>query len=214
MISQKARTILLMVSIITAVACAPLLLPSGNAPVPTLASGELEVIIAQTAAMAASQTAILIPPTLTPTLTPSPTVTASLTPSPTVTFIFLLPTLVINPSGDSGGRYSCEITSVSPPYDTTLSPGQSFSARWKLKNNGTEFWDGNTIDYSYFGGAKIYEGPKARDFDSSVGVGGIVEIVIKMRAPTEPGPYNTVWKLSTGKEEFCSMAIQIIVSSK
>ena len=214
MISQKARTILLMVSIIIVVACAPLLLPSGNAPVPTLAPGELEVIIAQTAAMAASQTAILIPPTLTPTLTPSPTVTASLTPSPTVTFIFILPTLVTNPSGDSGGRYSCEIISVSPPYDATLSPGQPFSARWKLKNNGFEPWDGNTVDYLYFSGAKIFEGPSARDFNGSVGVSGIVEIVIKMKAPTEPGSYNTVWKLRAGKEEFCSMKIQIVVPSK
>jgi hypothetical protein len=214
MISKKARGILLMTAIIAMVACAPLLLPSGNSPVPTLAPGELEVIIAQTAARAASETAILIPPTLTPTLTPSPTVTASLTPSPTATFIFLLPTLVTNPSGDSGGKYSCDITSVSPPFDATLSPGQPFSAHWKLLNNGTETWYSNSVDYSYFSGAKIFEGSKVRDFDTSVAVGGTVEIVVQMNAPTKPGTYTTVWKLNIGQESFCSMTILIIVPSK
>ena len=214
MISQKGRTLLLTVIIFTMVACSPLLLPSGNPPVPTLAPGELEVIIAQTAARAASETAILIPPTLTPTLTPSPTVTASSTPSPTATFLFLLPTVVTNPSGDSGGKYSCDITSVSPPFDATLSAGQPFSAHWKLLNNGTETWDRNAIDYSYFSGAKIFEGPKARDLDASIGIGGTMEIVIKMNAPKEPGTYTSVWKLNIGQESFCSMTIIIIVPSK
>jgi hypothetical protein len=211
---NKAHGPLLILFTILILACAPLLLPSGSSPVPTLAPGELDVIIAQTAARAASQTAILIPPTLTPTLTPSPTVTASLTPSPTATFLFLLPTLVTNPSGDSGGKYSCDITSVSPPYDTTLSPGQPFSARWKLLNNGTEIWDSNSVDYSYFSGAKIFEGPRGRDFDALVAVGGTVEIVIQMAAPTEPGSYTTVWKLNVGKESFCTMKIMIIVPSQ
>ena len=214
MISKKARGILLITAVIAMYACAPWLLPSSNAPVPTLAPGELEVIIAQTAAMAASQTAILIPPTPTLTLTPSPTVTASLTPSPTATFLFLLPTLVVNPSGDSGGKYSCKITSISPPFDATVAPGQPFSARWELKNNGTEPWDGNTVDYSYISGDKIFEGPKARDLDTSVGVGGIVEILIKMNAPAGPGSYTTVWKLRVKDEYFCSMTIKIIVPSR
>jgi hypothetical protein len=67
------------------------------------------------------------------------------------------------------------------------------------------------MDYFYFSGAKIHTGPSGRDFGGSVGVGGTMEIVIKMKAPTEPGSYHTVWKLRSGKEEFCSMTIQIIV---
>lgn len=214
MISKKVRGILLMMAVIATCACAPLLLPSVNTPVPTLAPGEIEVIIAQTAAMAASQTATLITPTLTPTLTPSPTVTASLTPSPTVTFIFLLPTLVVNPSADAGGKYACEITSVSPPFDATVAPGQSFSARWELKNTGIELWDRNAIDYGYFSGAKIHKGPGGYDLDSSTEVGGTMEIVIKMDAPAEPGTYSTVWKMHIKDEYFCSMTIQIIVPSR
>jgi len=121
---------------------------------------------------------------------------------------------VTNPSGDSGGKYSCDITSVSPPFDATLSAGQPFSAHWKLLNNGTETWDRNAIDYSYFSGAKIFEGPKARDLDASIGIGGTMEIVIKMNAPKEPGTYTSVWKLNIGQESFCSMTIIIIVPSK
>ena len=83
-----------------------------------------------------------------------------------------------------------------------------------MKNNGTEPWDGNTVDYLYFSGDKIFEGPKARDFDTSVGVDGIVEIVIKMNAPAKPGSYTTVWKLHVKEEYFCSMTIKIIVPSR
>lgn len=213
MISKKARGILLTTAVIAMCACAPLLLPSVNTPVPTLAPGDLEVIIAQTAAMAASQTAILITPSLTPTLTPSPTVTASVTPSPTATFIFLLPTLV-KPSEAAGGKYACEITSVSPAYDAIVAPGQPFSARWELKNTGTEPWDSNSIDYGYFSGAKLHKGPSGRDLDSTIGVGGTMEIIIKMNAPAEPGTYSTVWKMHIKEEYFCSMTIQIIVPAK
>jgi hypothetical protein len=214
MISKKMRGILLTMAVIAMCACAPLFLPSISTPVPTLAPGELEIIIAQTAAMAATQTEALITPSLTPTLTPSPTVTASVTPSPTATFIFLLPTLVVNPTGETGGKYACEITSVSPAYDAIVAPGQPFNARWELRNNGSEPWDSNSIDYGYFSGAKLHKGPGGRDLDSTVGVGGTMEIIIKMNAPAEPGTYSTVWKMHVKEEYFCSMTIQIIVPAK
>jgi hypothetical protein len=210
---NEMRNSLLILFALMISACAPLLLPSVDTPVPTLAPGELEVIIAQTAAMAASQTAILITPSSTPTLTPSSTVTASITPSPTATFIFLLPTLP-NPSQEAGGKYSCEIVSVSPPYDASVAAGQPFTARWELKNTGTEPWDSNNIDFGYFSGEELHKGSGNRDLDSSIGTGGIMAIEIKMGAPTESGTYSTIWKMHIKDQYFCPMTIQIIVPSR
>jgi uncharacterized protein with NAD-binding domain and iron-sulfur cluster len=223
MLSQKARTILLMATIIAMVACAPLILPSGNTPAPTLATGELEVIIAQTAAKAASETAILIPPTLTPTLTPSPTVTASLTPSPTATFIFLLPTYTIIPPGSHPGGtvtgidgplnkgFSCKIISADPPPDDVIPAGKLFNAHWVVQNDGTESWDSANMDYLYTSGQKMHVGSKVRDLDASIASGETLEIIVQMKAPQAPGSYTTVWELHSEQERFCPMTITITV---
>jgi hypothetical protein len=222
MLSKKARGILLMTAIIAMYACAPLLLPSVSTPVPTLAPGELEVIIAQTAAMAASQTAILIPPTPTMTLTPSPTVTASLTPSPTVTFIFLLPTLTPLPAGSRPGDigtvsgplnkgFSCKIISTDPPLDAAVSAGESFNAHWIIQNDGTALWDSDNMDYLFSSGQKMYVGDKARDLSASITPGGTLDIIIAMKAPKASGSYTTVWKLHSGDEYFCPLTITITV---
>jgi hypothetical protein len=61
---------------------------------PPSALGVINTIVVQTAAAAATQTAALIPPTLTPSFTPFPTQTASITPTATQTFIFRMPTAV------------------------------------------------------------------------------------------------------------------------
>jgi hypothetical protein len=223
MISKKARGILLITAVIAMYACAPWLLPSSNAPVPTLAPGELEVIIAQTAAMAASQTAILISPTPTPTLTPSPTVTASLTPSPTATFIFLLPTLTTIPTGSHPGGtgtgfsgplnkgFSCKLISTDPPLNGTVHAGKPFNAHWIVQNDGTELWDSANMDYSYASGLKMYVGDKVRDLGASIASGETLDIVIEMKAPKAPGSYTTVWELHSGQEHFCPMTIKINV---
>lgn len=60
--------------------------------IPTPLPGAINLFVAQTAAAAATQTALLAPPTFTPSFTPSPTRTASPTFSPTPTFIFKLST--------------------------------------------------------------------------------------------------------------------------
>jgi hypothetical protein len=219
---NKMRNSLLILFIVITLACAPLLLPSVSTPVPTLAPGELEVIVAQTAARAASETAILIPPTPTMTLTPSPTVTASVTPSPTATFIFLLPTLTLTPGSHPSGTavsgpfnqgFSCKIISTDPPLNAVLSAGKLFNAHWIVLNDGTELWDSANMDYSHSNGLKMYVGDKARDLNESIASGETLDIVIEMKTPKASGPYTTVWKLHIGQEYFCPMTIRITVGS-
>jgi Ig-like domain from next to BRCA1 gene len=225
--SQKARALLLIAMVIIIYACAPLLLPSGNVTVPTLAPGELEMIIAQTAAAAASQTAVLITPSQTPTPTSSPTVTPSLTPSPTPTFRFILLTLTlppgIHPIGTGTGTvdvsalnkgFSCKIISVDPVLNANVSAGKPFNAHWVVQNDGTELWNSANMDYRFSGGVKMYVGAKTRDFSTSIASGETLDIIIGMQAPASPGKYSTIWKLHQGQEDFCPMTIKINVSNK
>ncbi len=226
MITKKARALLLTLTIITMVACAPLFLPFGNPPAPTLSPKEIEVIIAQTAAMAASQTATLIPPSLTPTLTPSLTVTPSPTPSSTPTFIFILSTLTLAPgnhpigtagtdiSGSLNKGFSCKIISTDPPLNADLPAAKPFNAHWVLQNDGTELWDSADMDYVYSNGFKMYVGAKVRDFGAPIPSGGTLDIVIEMKSPKEPGSYTTVWKLHKGQEYFCSMTLKINIAGQ
>jgi hypothetical protein len=89
--AKRVRILLgwLMVAVLIG-ACMPSFLTYQAIPTPL--PGAINLFVAQTAAVAATQTALLAPPTLTPSFTPTPTHTASPTLSPTPTFIFVLST--------------------------------------------------------------------------------------------------------------------------
>lgn len=81
---------------------------------------------------------------------------------------------------------------------------------WQITNTGNVKWDANSADYHYFSGDKIHQAP-AYDFSNSVAVGKKTVLIAAMKAPAAPGTYSTIWKISIGKSEFCSMKITIIV---
>ena len=88
------KSLSLAVLLIMALACAIPGSPS-VAPLPTFDPNILETSIAQTAAVAQTQTALKLP---TATLTPRPTYTPSITPTFTPTFVWALPTLTPIPT--------------------------------------------------------------------------------------------------------------------
>ncbi|MGA7192818.1 MAG: hypothetical protein WBW94_04240, partial [Anaerolineales bacterium] len=63
--------------------------------VPTAIPGAINIIVAQTAAAASTQTAIHISPKPTPSFVPAPSQTPSINSTDTPTFIFLLPTSTV-----------------------------------------------------------------------------------------------------------------------
>lgn len=69
--------------------------PSASGP------GSVETIIVQTAEAARTQTAIVLPPSATPSLIPSPTKTSTVTPTPTATILFLIATNTSVPTATS-----------------------------------------------------------------------------------------------------------------
>ena len=183
------------------------------APVPTLSPGSFNTIVAQTAGAAATQTAALLPPTLTPTATLPPTRTPTQTPSLTPTFLFILPTLTRTPTpGESSasGGLGCALVSQSPQDDSKMSKNQAFTMSWKVRNTGSATWDENAVDFVYVSGAKLAD-VKAVDLPKSVEPDGTVTLKVDMVAPSRSGSVRTVWALHQGKTDFCRLNITINV---
>jgi hypothetical protein len=211
MLKQNHRMLAICIVIALLLACAPVAIATPPAP-PTFDPLSLNTTIAQTAGAAATQTFVFQP-----TLTPSPTITRTPTeiPSSTPTFIFILSTPTVPSSTPtlnvSAEPYACRITSQTPTNDSVLVKGIPFTTRWQVINSGTNGWDENSADYHYSSGDKLGNSG-AYDFDRSVPTGGVIDFVVEMKAPNDPGTYSTTWKVSVGKENFCPMKLTIVVN--
>jgi hypothetical protein len=208
---QNYRVLAIFFAIALLLACAPIAVATPPAP-PTFDPLSLNTIIAQTAGAAATQTFVLQP-----TSTSMPTITRTPTeiPTSTPTFLFSLftPTVPsLTPTLDvSADPYVCRVISQVPADDSVLARGAAFQAHWQIMNIGTFAWDENSADYRYASGDRLHE-TGAFDFDQSVPTGGVIDFVVEMRAPEEPGTYTTTWRITVGKERFCPMSIIIVVN--
>ncbi len=219
MIRRSYRIISFFIVTALVLACAPTLSPAVSTPAAVFDPNSISTAIILTSDAAATQTALMIPPSLTPTVTSLPTHTPFPTETPTATFIFILPTSTVpsptptpgpteSPSVDS--PFACRVDSQSPADNTTYAPGADFDAVWQVTNIGTQKWDVNNSDYRYISGDKIHKAA-IYDFSKTVPAGKTTNIIVDMKAPDQSGTYSTVWKISIGKTKFCTMKLTIIV---
>jgi hypothetical protein len=193
-------------------ACAPALLPT--APIPTFDPNSIDTLIVQTAAAAATQTALVVSSTPLPTETPLPSTTPSMTASPTPTFIFILFTPTV-PSDTpepqmTDQKLSCQVLSKDPADDSHVAPNSNFDMVWLVMNNGTDTWDSNNTDYRFKSGDKLHKAG-AYDLPASIASGGQIRITVAMRSPQGGGTYSTTWVIKSGQTEFCRMGATIQV---
>ncbi len=223
-------TLWLIVGIVILGCTSPVLVtPPPSAPV----SEPLETIVVQTAAVAQTQTANVLPPTWTATTTHLPTKTPTITPTPTATVLFLPPTKTSLPEGyfdDDDGEetdgeendsdyekpvvvreWDCRFISQSPPKGTVISGGSSFKATWTVENIGTKTWPKQGVDIVYHSGAHLHDGKTYYDIPATTGPGGKVTLTIPMTAPKHAKVYSTRWSLRVGKRDFCSVKFIIEV---
>lgn len=215
MIQRRPRTILIATVMIVMLACVPTLpsLEPASAPLPTFDPNSALTAIVQTARAAATQTALMAPPTFTATVTPTRTPTE--TPTSTPTFLFLPPpTNTVRPTmisiGSSGLEFECQIISQDPPNDSLIAKSATFEARWSVANVGKGTWDGNNTDYRYDSGRKMHL-QSIYDLPATITPGVIIDLKVSMKAPSEPGIYTTVWKINMGNKSFCPMNLTINV---
>lgn len=214
--------------------------PASQAPTQELDPFSPEIlgtVIAETAAVAQTQTAAFIPPTWTPTLTREPTSTiiaAPLTATPfslfTATPEFVIPLETTDPSyvvtagatglGSSidpdyvqytGRPWTCGLRSITP-RGGIIKGGTSFNAYFTVVNTGTKVWTSNTVDFLYKSGLK-QEDKRIQDLSSTVGPGGFVTFRVLFKAPKSPGSYASIWTLKVGRLSFCGMKMSFDVQN-
>jgi hypothetical protein len=227
---RKVRRITLwLVAGLVILGCAsPILVTPPPAPV----SEPIETIIVQTAAVAQTQTARVLPPTWTATTIRLPTKTPTITPTPTATVLFLPPTVTSLPEGlfadddwydddeeDSGyvkptattSPWDCRVLSKSPANNAVIAGGSRFKTTWTVENTGTKTWPKQGVDVVYQSGASLQVGKPYYDIPTGVGPGGTVTITVTLEVPKREKDYNTRWALKVGRNEFCSVRFNFSV---
>ncbi len=81
---------------------------------------------------------------------------------------------------------------------------------WQVQNTGTAPWDPDRVDFTYYGGTKMYASTPTH-LAQTVASGDIVLLVADLVAPKNPGKYTTVWALRQGDEYFCQVRLTINV---
>lgn len=154
-------------------------LPSGN-------QGE-EVSL--TAAAQTVEALLSATPAAINTNTPLPApVTATLTPIP-----LPVSTNTLAATATSNCNVMQFVTDVNFPDGTVVTPGQTFTKTWRLRNNGTCTW---TPAYAVvFSDGNSMSGPTTQALAGNVNPGQTVDISVNLTAPSTPGDYTSNWKI-------------------
>jgi hypothetical protein len=167
-------------------------LPNGTETAPTMdvtqAYQTVEARLTEAVALTPSPTT---EPTATETVMPTATETPNLTPSNTVAVMLPSPTATTGQACDQASPGNP--IDVTIPDDTVMTPGQTFSKTWRLRNAGTCTW---TTGYSivWFSGERL-EAPSSVALTSNVAPGQTIDVTVDMVAPQTPGTYQSNWKL-------------------
>lgn len=148
-------------------------------------------VSAETAPTAVPATATAVPPTATATQLP-PTAT---TVPPTATL--LPPTATRVPPTPTATAIPCNLAQfmgdVTIPDGTVLSPNAIFTKTWRLKNTGACTWT-TAYDVVFASGSALTS-TTAVSLPGNVAPGQVVDVSVKMTAPSSEGHYRGYWKL-------------------
>lgn len=143
----------------------------------------------------ASETAGGLPAVETPLATPiagTPGAVPSLTPF----------TLVAPTSSGPTCLNSQFMGDITIPDGTVMAPFEKFTKIWEVKNTGLCAWD-EGFGVVLIAGPDMRGGPQyLSTHDQRVEPGGTWDIVVEMRAPTEPGDYVAHWKMISDTGQF------------
>jgi len=143
----------------------------------TAAAQTVEALLSVTPAggiATASFTPLPIPATLTPISVPS----ATNTPAATAT------------SNCNVAQFMADVTI---PDGTVVTPSQTFTKKWRIKNVGTCSWTGFSLVFD--SGDSM--GGSASQAISTLGPGQEIDLEIKLTAPAATGNYRGYWRINT-----------------
>ncbi len=143
-------------------------------------------------------------PSSTPMQTPSPSPSAAPTSAPLSTAqgtarvtataqVTQAPLLSATPTALTANL--AEWVSQTIDDNTIFTPNETFTMTWRLKNVGTSTWTSGYMLRYYSGDA--FSAPKEIPLGQQIQPGGMVDIVLHMKAPPTPGSYRSDWVMAT-----------------
>ena len=149
-------------------------------------------------------------PTDTPA--PSPTLAATFTPAATSTGGIAFGSTA--PAAGAGATASCYglafVSDVTIPDNTPVTPGQTFTKTWKVRNAGSCAWDAG-FKFAFTGGEQM--GGTTYTLASSVAAGAVTDISVAMTAPNKTGTLRGNWRMSTASGQFFGdeVYVQVVI---
>ena len=173
---------------------------------PTLGPEQIQTQAVETFAAVLTETALAAP-----TQTPLPTLTASPTFAPFATTtagtqpVFSQPT-----TASTASCYQLRFASdVTIPDNTQMTPGQTFTKTWKVKNTGSCAWDAG-FKFAFVGGEAM--NGATYTLPSSVAAGAEVDISVPMTAPNKTGSLRGNWRMQTAGGQFFGDEIYVLIT--
>jgi hypothetical protein len=149
-----------------------------------------------------------------PTSTPAATNTPLVVLSPPATSTGGAPFGVTAPAGGvvpTSGCYGLSFVSdVTIPDNTPVTPGQTFTKTWKVKNAGSCAWDAG-FKFAFTGGEQM--GGTSYTLPSAVAAGAVTDISVSMTAPNKTGTLRGNWRMSTASGQFFGdeVYVQVVI---
>ncbi len=105
-----------------------------------------------------------------------------------------LPGLPSGSGSADGCLNSVLVAELSIPSGTKLSPGETFTKTWQIKNTGSCTWN-RSYQLTFIGGELF--GSDTRKIRAEVGPGGTIDLSLDMTAPGSAGTYNSSWQMAS-----------------
>lgn len=173
---------------------------------PTMDPKAIETFAVATFSSGLTQTALAAP-----TETPPPTNTAA--PLPTLgPLTNVTPFGTIPAANPTASCYAMSfVTDITIQDNTTMTPGQTFTKTWKVRNTGSCAWDAG-FKFSFTGGNAM--NGTTYTLPQSVATNAETEISVDMTAPSTAGTARGNWRMSTAGGQFFGdeVYVQIVVS--
>jgi hypothetical protein len=127
----------------------------------------------------------------------STTATPSFTPLPMPTTMISTPLPVSTTTPIATATSNCNVAQfvadVTIPDGTIMTPGQSFTKRWRIKNIGSCTWTGFSL---VFDSGDAMSGPASKAI-STLGPSQEVDLEVSLTAPASVGSYRGYWRINT-----------------
>ena len=169
---------------------------------PTLSVEAIQTYAVATFSGGLTQTAVAAP-----TNTPIPT--STVTPPPTATLANITPfatTISVNPT--SSCNMMSYVNDVTIPDNTPMTPGQTFTKTWKVKNSGTCAWEAG-YKFAFTGGDAM--SGNTYTLQQAVLANADTEISVPMTAPNKTGSIRGNWRMSTTAGQFFGDEVYLVI---